>query len=430
MLNFRSLLVLALAAAALAIAVPAASASIAYIDGNEVWVSSDDGARKVRLSAGENDWREVAQSDQGYVVGTRREAGKISQLTSFTIWDPSGKVVHFGSLSGDFGGLNAYPLSFDITPSGGNLVYGFSHFVQGFPTSTLTTGTYLKVSADASTALPLKITSAKYPTLFGTRIVGTDDENVLTQDPSSIGSNNFAYWFNWTDAIRDVTRTDVSANGIISSTEMQTDGAVVDQVGVIKWGTFGASASYVDDCLLPISGNARNVSISQDATKMTWGDSRGVVVSPTPNLRPGGPANCEMPAAPVVISATGSYPSYGPFNVQAAVDLPTNSPTITAPKATKLATFLKKGLTITVTSPISGKATAKLTVKPKSVGKRGKKPITIATGRVNVTANVATKLKLKFSKTGKKLKKKLKRKKATLTVTVGGVTTSKTLKLK
>ena len=35
---------------------PAWAASVAYLDGHEVWVAALDGSRKERLSAGEGDW--------------------------------------------------------------------------------------------------------------------------------------------------------------------------------------------------------------------------------------------------------------------------------------------------------------------------------------------------------------------------------------
>lgn len=401
-----------------------AQASVAYIDGNEVWVSSDDGARKLRLSAGEGDWREVAQSDQGYIVGTRRESGKIAQLASFTVWDPSGKIFKFGSLSGDMGCSNAYPLSLDITPSGGNLVYGFSCYTYGYPVGTLVNGTYLKASADTTTAVPLKLTNARYPTLVGARILGAgNDTTAVVQDQSSIGSNNFTDWIAFTPTVdHKLNRSDASANGTIVASEMRNDPTIkIDQVVMSKWGAFGTD-SYVDDCFLPLVGNAVNPSVSQDGTVVTWADDRGVVLAGTPNFN--GAPNCQLTRAPVVISASGTFPSYGPFIVPAA------APSVTTPKSAKLAAAIKSGLTIKVTSTVSGKAKATLTIKPSKVGKKGKKAITLASGSANVTSGKTTKLKLKFTKAGKKLKKKLKNKKLTLTVTVGGATKTQTIKLK
>ncbi|MBI2690826.1 MAG: hypothetical protein HYX29_02600 [Solirubrobacterales bacterium] len=434
-LRFRTLL-LALIIVGTASFASSAAASVAYIDANEVWVSSDDGSRKVRLSAGEGDWREVAQSDQGYILATRRESGKISQLASFTIWDPTGKLIHFGSLSGDIdgSGSNVYPLSLDITPSGGNFVYGYSRYRSG-PPSSLVKGIYLKVSSDASTGVPLSLTSGEYPTLVGTRIVARlGSSTVGVQDPSSIGSDTFNPWISYNTSLPqlsglEVNRTDVSATGLISAAEMMDSSFNTAKIIVGKWSAFAGDylTTLVDDCFLPSAGAPRDISVSQDGSTLTWRDSRGVVVAGAPDFS--GPSDCTLTRAPSVISATGIYPSYGPFNVPAAAAPVTSKPKVTVGKTIKL-NSLKSGLKIAITSAVAGKAKVTLTIKPSKVGKKGKKLITLASGSASVAAGVPKKIKLKFTSAGKKLKRKLKGKKATLTVTVGGQKTTKTVKLK
>lgn len=434
MLRFRLVLSLVLSLLIAVFVASSASASVAYIDNNEVWVSSDDGARKVRLSAGENDWREVAQSDQGFIVGTRKEAGKISQLASFTVWDPTGRIVHFGSLSGEFtGGLNVYPLSLDITPSGGNIVYGYS--ACNWNCSSAPKGIYLKVSADATTGVPTSLSGAEFPTLLGTRIVGTVGQtNPALQDPSSIGSNDFTPWIDFglgnpAGVYYGLipTRTDMAATGTIAATELRDGSFNTQKIALSKWPSAG-SPSIIDDCVLSTSGQADQISVSQDGALMTWRDSRGIVLAGVPSFN--GALDCALTRAPSVISASGRYPSYGPFNVPAGGAPTGQLPIVKIGSSVKLASALKSGFKITVTSPIAGKARVKLTIKPSKVGKRGKKEITLATGSATLAANKATKIKVKFSSAGKKLKKKLKGKKATLVVTVGAATTTKTVKLK
>lgn len=432
MLRSRKILLLTLSAFSILFFVQSASASVAYIDGNEVWVASDDGARKLRLSGGENDWREVAQSDQGYIVGTRREAGKISQLASFTVWDPSGKLYRFGSLSGAFtGGLNIYPLSIDITPSGGNIVYGFS--AANFDFTSAGKGAYLKVSADATTAVPTALQGLMYPTLVGSRIVGTDGVGqVRVQDPSSIGSPNYVPWWNMTLVDHELHRFDGSADGTLFASEWENETnslAQVDRVVMWKYGGFPTD-SYIDDCLLPIVGPVHNVSVAPAGNLLTWADDRGVVIAPAPNMYSGGPPNCALASPPRVLAATGTYPSYGPFNVPEVTPTGVAKPTMSVSSSVKLSKALKSGFTVKVTSLSAGKAKVALTIKPSKVGKRGNKLITLATGSAAVTAGQVKSIKVKFTSAGKKLKKKLKGKKATLTVTVGAASTSKTVKLK
>ena len=139
-LRIRSFAVAAIAATALVLtfAISASAASVAYLDGNEVWVSNTDGSQKIRLSSGEGDWRAVAQADDGHIVGVQLEAGKISQLSRFTVWNPSGQRIRFGALSATSNGSFAYPLSLDLTNGGGLIIYGFSQYIYDFPVGQLT----------------------------------------------------------------------------------------------------------------------------------------------------------------------------------------------------------------------------------------------------------------------------------------------------
>jgi hypothetical protein len=315
-------------------------------------------------------------------------------------------------------------LSIDITPSGENFVYGFL---------TSSYGIYLKVSSDGSTGVPHTLTSGKYPTLVGNRIVAqVGDDKTGLQDPSNLGLDSFAPWI--VHPIYDsanpvyglvLTRTDVSATGTVVAAEFRDSSFYTQKINVRKVTSLGGT--YVDDCILPTSGPPSDVSVSQDGSTLTWKDSRGVVIAGAPNFA--GPSDCVLTRAPSVISATGVYPSYGPYNVPAPGPAAGSKPTITIGSSIKL-NSLKSGVKISVTSAVSGKAKLTLTIKPSKVGKKGKKLITLASGSANVTAGVAKKIKLKFTSAGKKLKKKLKGKKATLTVSVGGQKTSKTVKLK
>lgn len=425
----RIAVVTAVAIVALLAATGAQAASVAYIDGNEVWVSTADGATKLRLSAGEGDWREVAQSDNGYIVGTRRESGKIANLASFTVWDPTGKMIHFGPLAGNSNGSNAYPLSLDITPDGGLIVYGYSRLVYGFPTSQLYTGHYLLPSATRSAPVPepYSNSNARWPTLVGERIVGTpDQQTVAVQDTGGTGSTTFVPWFNYSAGGYEVYRTDVSATGTITASELVIGDAKTLALG--KYQSLGGA--YVDDCFLGTDTTVRDVSISQDATEFAWHDAGGVKVAGVPNFN--GAATCVLTRAPLTISPTGSYPSMGPFNVTSAISSPVFKPQLPGtPSSFKISALLKKGAVVKITSRNGGKAKITLSVKPKTVGKRGRKPIVIASASGDVPAGeVVKQIKLKLNRKGKSLKKKLKGKRATLTVTIGGQSTSKTVKLK
>ena len=75
----------------------AGAASIAYIDGGDVWLSSLDGQQKVRLATpvvnagGETEqWLAVAASDSGRIVAVRNVPGKSPLLSMFKVWEPNG----------------------------------------------------------------------------------------------------------------------------------------------------------------------------------------------------------------------------------------------------------------------------------------------------------------------------------------------------
>src|SRR3954465_12772948 len=146
----RAFLVLATLAFALVVTNQAHAASIAYIDNGEVWLSSLDGAQKVRLatpvvnSSGAIDkWLDVAAADSGRIVAVRNEPGKTARLSWFKVWEPNGTSTVEGPLNA-LGGwaLYAYPLSLDLTADGAHMVYGYSN--SGFCCPiTFARGTYV-----------------------------------------------------------------------------------------------------------------------------------------------------------------------------------------------------------------------------------------------------------------------------------------------
>ncbi len=412
-------------------AATAQATSVAYLDGNEVWVATTDGATRVRLSAGEGDWRDVAQSDQGYIVGVRLEAGKISNLSSFTVWNPAGQRIHFGPLAGNAAGSSAYPLSLDITPDGGLLVYGYSQLIYGYPVGTLNRGHYLLPSSTTSAPVPepYNNTSIRWPTLVGERIVGTpDDHSIEVQAPGSIGGTTFAPWANFSGvAGAEVHRTDVAATGTIFASELYYTGPPeVNKIAVVPAPGLGLPISP-GDCFLDADAKARQPSLSQDATLIAWQDGGGVKIGGVPTFS--GAEPCVLTKPPVTISPTASFPSIGPFSLPGLIQA--SKPKLSAPKSLKLAKLLKSGLVVKVSSTQGGKAKVQLSVKPKAVGKRGRKAIVIASGSGVVPADgTAVKIKAKMNRKGKALKRRLKGKRATLTVTIGSLSSTRTIKLK
>lgn len=441
-------------ATAMALLIPAtANADVAYIDGNEVWVSTLDGSQKVRLSGGEGDWRDVAVSDQGYVVGVENEAGKIANLSRFTVWDPQGKPIKSGPLAGRLADSVAYPLNLQITPDGRLLVYGFSNYT--YSSNTLITGFYLLPSDTvvAPYPSPYYTTAAKWPALIGERVVGATGSSTLgVQEAGSTGSPNFTPW----------PGIDVGGVGTIAGLDVNDAGTKVainvdlpypstdKKLIVFPAPGLGQAPDAlpnpivpgdVGDCFVPATGNTADPSLSADGTRLAWSDAGGVKVAGVPLVVPtDGVQNlCTMSSPVVTISATGKYPSLGPISVATlkaaqgggggggggSQPPPPTAPVPGSLSGLKLAKLgSNKGASVSVTTSTAGKVTVRLTYKPK-----GKKAVVIGQGSKNAAVGANT-IKVKLTAKGKKLRKKLKGKKVTVTISAGGQVTTRTLKLR
>lgn len=84
----------------LALAAAAGATQVAYSDGDQVWVSTLDGSKKRSLSGpspDEKQWREVAQADDGTIIGVRREGTKMGNFNATQLWNPDGSVRGYGA---------------------------------------------------------------------------------------------------------------------------------------------------------------------------------------------------------------------------------------------------------------------------------------------------------------------------------------------
>jgi hypothetical protein len=334
------------------------AASVAYIDGGEVWVSSLDGAQKARLSGGEGNWQYVAASDGGRVAAVQREPSQISQTSNFRVWEASGAMAYNGALSAVSGYQSyAYPLSFDISADGGFLVYGFSAS-NTFPTPSFTGGFYAR-SVDNVALPPIEVSNATYPSFVGSRVVAAFGSEVRLQDPSAVPfGTQFGFWINTSGTGLQLRRTDVAANGTLVASELHSD--AVDKISILSVSGLGGALTGAVDCFLPTVGLAKDVSISQDATRIAWKDDQGVKVAGMPTS-----SACAFSSPAVLISATGKSPSIGGANL---AGLPPATPPgpggalrvgLTAPSVPKLGLLLsgkKVKFRFTVSASCRGKA--------------------------------------------------------------------------
>ncbi len=331
----------------------AGATSLAYIDGGEVWLASLDGSQKSRLSGGDGNWQNVAASDGGRVAAVQRVA-TASETSTFRVWAADGAVAFNGALSAVSGYQSyAYPLSFDISADGNFLVYGFSAS-NTFPSFAFTAGFYAR-SVDNAVLAPIEVSNATYPSFVGSRVVAAFGSEVRLQDPVTVPfGTQFNFWINMSGTGLQLRRTDVAANGTLVASELHSD--AVDKISVLSVSGIGGALTGAVDCLLPTVGLAKDVSISQDATRIAWKDDQGVKVAGVPTT-----TACTLSSPAVVISATGTSPSIGGGNLAGLSAAPVGafSVGLTAPSAPKLGALLrgkKVKFNFTVSAPCRGKA--------------------------------------------------------------------------
>ncbi len=398
-------LLLSLLAAALFVG-PATAAQVAYVDGGQIWVSTLDGSQKRSLSGPSPDakqWTEVAQADGGAILGVRREPGKQGYLNATTLWAPDGAVAGHGALTGKPGwSVNAYPVSLDLTPDGGIVVYGYSlSRLNSEAKYEAAFGTYAEGSTNWYIE-PFDVEGMKSGTLAGSRLVAWSGSAVYLQKIAGqpFYSKEFDPWFN----VTGVWRVSADAAGTVVAAELE-DG----QVAMVPFAGLGAEPPKDGrDCMLPVAGKASNVSIAADGSTMAWHDSRGVVVAGTPVWFPSlDVTTCNLSRPPVVISATGTMPAIG--NSSAATPAAPGSgaarkgPSFVKPPKNVKAAALKAGVVFKLKVAAAGKVLATGKVGKKLVAKGEARTKRAGVVRVKLKATKAYRGKL-GSLVGKKLK--------------------------
>jgi len=270
--------------------------------------------------------------------------------------------------------------------------------------------------------------------------------NVQTAAATTYGTD-FTPWLDTSGTGLELHRTDIAANGQLAAFELeQWNGGsqsvgkigVISIAGVDQGPTFPAAV----DCYLPASGIAREVSLSQDATRVAWTDGQGLKVAgaPTSSADP-----CALSAPPVVISPTATQGAIGAASVSAFLapsgpgggppqgggpTSPGGGPVVKLPG--KLSTKLlaaAKGLAIKVKVPRAGKVRISGTVPAKLLS-RGGRPVVVLTGSATAKRAGTVKVRVRLTATGRKKRKRLVGARMTLRVSQGGLSTTKRVTLR
>jgi hypothetical protein len=428
----------------------AGAASIAYVDGGEVWLSSLDGTQKVRLATpvvnadGDTEkWLAVAASDNGRIVAARNVPGRIARFSSFKVWEPNGTSTVEGPLNAPIGwAVYVYPLGFDVTADGAHMVYGYSNTGSCCPMS-FGQGTYVRPVSN-SPIDPIDISGQEDPTLFGNRMIAHTGSTVNVQgDPAPYGTT-FTPWVSQSGTGLDARRTDIAANGRLAAGDLeQWDGGsqTIGKIGVLaiqgvdQSPTFPASV----DCLLPTVGVAKEASLSLDATRIAWTDQGGLKVAGTPTTTDD---PCVLTSPPVVISPTASQGAIGGTDVGAF--LPTSgqppagappggskpgAPVATVPrKVTAKALAGRRGVPIKVKVARAGKVKITGSVPAKVL--TSSRSVVVATGSATAKRAGTVTVRLRLTTAARKKRSRLKGARMTLRVTQGKLSTTKRFTLR
>ena len=428
----------------------AGAASIAYVDGGEVWLSSLDGAQKVRLATpvvnaegNTEKWLAVAASDSGRIVAARNVPGRIARFSWFKVWEPDGTSTVEGPLNAPSGwAVYVYPLGFDVTADGKHMVYGYSNsgFCCPIPFAQ---GTYVRPVTNSALE-PIVVSGWQHPTLFGSRMIAHSGAvvNVQTAAATPYGTD-FTPWIDVSATGLELRRTDLAANGQLAALELeQWNGGsqTIGKIAVVSTQGVDQPPTFAVDCFVPASGVAKEVSLSTDATRIAWTDGQGLKVA-------GSPASaadpCALASPPVVISPTASQGAIGGANVAPflpvapPVQPPTGGPPPggTAPvatlpkKVTTTALAGAKGVPIKVKVARAGKVKISGTV-PAKVLQRSGKPVVVATGSATAKRAGTVTVRVRLTTAARKKPKRLKGARMTLRVSQGGLTATKRITLR
>ena len=443
-------------------ATTASAASVAYLDGEEVWIAALDGTSKTRLSAGERDWRAVTAADSGRILGVANEAGKISGLSRIRLWDAQGTRISDGPLPSVVDSASTVmPLALDLSSDGQFLAYGYSKFYSGYPTSSLYEGHYV-INADTKVlSPPIGQDGPQWPSFFGRQLITVASGNRITVQAAGTGpfGGTFDVWFDTAGAAPlEQRRVDVAATGTVVAFELERyDGGsrAEAKIGVVPTAGIGGALNDAAGCVLPATGFPRDVSISQDATRIAWADDQGVKVAGIPNFS--GVDSCVFTSPPVVISPTGSSPSIGGADAAAILRARTPAPPVLpgpgpapgplppdprpeplrgarltllpAPRLAAAAITSSRGAAIGVQVTRAGTVTVRITVPASRLGRRGA-AVVVASGTARAKKAGRLLVRVKRTTAGRRGAARLRGARATVSVVQGTLRASRTVVLR
>lgn len=164
----------------------AQASSVAYIEGNDLWLSSPDGSQKFQVThSGTDDrpWQAPAQGPDGKTVAVHK--GALDESSSarpvLYLYGPDGKNVTANVMPVYSGAtIPVYPIGLDLDAKSNAVAYGYSYC--GFVCNK---GYWLTFSDNQGLypSDPQGQSDAFNPTFYGTRVVSSDSGGRLFVQP-------------------------------------------------------------------------------------------------------------------------------------------------------------------------------------------------------------------------------------------------------
>jgi hypothetical protein len=311
---------LAAAALLLCAAAPAGAASVAYIDGHNLWFSSPDGGHKVQVTQGGTEdasWNWPSQGPDGKTVVEHRDTFDGGEKRPVLyLYGADGKLIT-ANVMPVYAGATApvYPIALDMDWKSNAVAYGYSYC--GFACQSVYRGYWLTFSDNqgAYPSDPQGQSDAYNPTFYGTRVVSSDSGGNIFVQPDVAEApftNSYQGWLQHGQGYH-LSRAEVSPTNNTVAVEWLQDGGA-EGITLAQYQS-GVPSDLVTACELPVAANPGNLTFSPDGTQMAWHDDEGVKVSGVPNFA-AGTDTCSLTAPPHVISTTGRQPAFGGANVE------------------------------------------------------------------------------------------------------------------
>jgi hypothetical protein len=431
---------------------PARAASIVYADKGNVWVATPDGTVNRQFTTDGTEetppgsdasqreklvgpYHHPSADDSGRIMAMRNRYNAEGTHRSW-FWKfmaPDGTHVasnivsmyQCGSATGPLG-----PFDARVDRAGG--LVAFSFYCNGRMVGLNPTTTWLQ---DAPEWSPFES-----PGWVDNRLIASRSGVSYVQDASPQGPLTDS-WSPWvSDDSGSIGRVDVARAGGKLLVEV-----TVGETRRLEFGTYSGGIPDSTDgqtkCTLATAADPESASWSPDGTMVAWQDAGGVKVAPAPDLS--SPQNaagqtCVLPAAPRVLSATGSHPVFTAYTYAKAAPEAGGGGggqpgggsgpgggapgklAGTLPPALK-ASALAKGVRLSVKTPGAGRLAAKATV-PAAVARRlglkarGKGRVIVASGRATVSAAGSAKVALRLAAKARRRAARLRGKRLTIQI--------------